>query len=105
MNRRRSSALDNGDIDIVERRSTDGGCSWSAQRVVAGDGTATVDNPVPLVAANGTLVEGYHLIRYVRRTPGVLEFQLIQEAVGRLRLLLMTRPDFDAASLARARSP
>jgi phenylacetate-CoA ligase len=56
------------------------------------------------ITAAGTLVEGYHLIRYVRRTPGVLEFQLIQEAVGRLRLLLMTTPDFDGARLARARS-
>jgi phenylacetate-coenzyme A ligase PaaK-like adenylate-forming protein len=56
------------------------------------------------VTADGTQVEGYHLIRFVRRAPGVLEFQLIQEAVGRLRLLLMTTPDFDEASLAEART-
>jgi phenylacetate-CoA ligase len=78
--------------------------------------TCTCGRPAPMiaqvsgrrmpsfVAANGDLVEAYHLIRYVRRAPGVLEFQLIEEAVGRLRLLLMTTPDFDEASLARARS-
>jgi len=57
---RRNSSLDNGDIDIVERRSTDGGCTWSAQRVIADDGTETVDNPVPLVTAGGNLVLVYN---------------------------------------------
>jgi sialidase-1 len=57
---RRNSALDNGDIDIVERRSSDGGCTWSAQRVIAADGTDTVDNPVPLVTADGNLVLVYN---------------------------------------------
>jgi phenylacetate-CoA ligase len=56
------------------------------------------------LTAGGVLVEGHHLIRWVRRAPGVLEFQLIQEAVGRLRLLLMTTPEFDPASLAQART-
>jgi phenylacetate-CoA ligase len=56
------------------------------------------------VTSDGSRVEGYHLIRFVRRARGVLEFQLIQEAVGRMRLLLMTTPDFDGASLARART-
>src|SRR5882757_3378115 len=53
---RRDSSLDNGDIDIVERRSTDGGCTWSTQHVIAADGTDTVDNPVPLVTSDGDLV-------------------------------------------------
>ncbi|WNI15383.1 sialidase family protein [Actinacidiphila sp. ITFR-21] len=50
------SSADNGDIDVVERRSADGGCTWTPQQVVAEDGTDTVGNPTPVVAADGTLV-------------------------------------------------
>lgn len=53
---RRNSPSDSGDIAVVERRSADGGCTWSAQRVVADDGQATVGNPVPLVTDAGALV-------------------------------------------------
>lgn len=37
------------DIDIALRRSTDGGRSWSPMRIIAGRGSMTVDNPVPIV--------------------------------------------------------
>jgi sialidase-1 len=53
---RRDSAADNGSVAVVSRRSTDGGCTWSAQTRVAADGGQTVGNPVPLVTADGTLV-------------------------------------------------
>ncbi|MYS24130.1 sialidase-1 [Streptomyces sp. DvalAA-14] len=53
---RRNSSADNGDIQVVERRSTDGGCRWSPQRVVAADGHETVGNPTPVVSAGGALV-------------------------------------------------
>jgi phenylacetate-CoA ligase len=56
------------------------------------------------VATNGTRVEGDRLLYNIRRTPGVLEFQLIQEDIGRLRLLLKTVPDFDPGNLAPARA-
>jgi sialidase-1 len=36
-------------IDIMMRRSTDGGRSWEPGRVIAERGTMTVDNPVPIV--------------------------------------------------------
>lgn len=52
----RRTARDNGDIEVAERRSTDGGCTWSAQQRVADQGSNTVGNPVPLVAADGTVV-------------------------------------------------
>lgn len=53
---RRDSAADNGSIAIVERRSTDGGCTWTPQQRVAADGGQTVGNPQPMVTADGTLV-------------------------------------------------
>jgi sialidase-1 len=53
---RRNSVSDNGDIEVVERRSLDGGCTWSPQQVVADDWSAAVGNPVPMVTASGSLV-------------------------------------------------
>ncbi|GAA2257915.1 hypothetical protein GCM10010145_27810 [Streptomyces ruber] len=46
---RRDSAGDTGNIDVVLRRSTDGGCTWGRQQVVtAGEGD-TRGNPAPVV--------------------------------------------------------
>lgn len=53
---RRNSSADGGDIEIVERRSLDGGCTWSAQTVVADAWTDSVDQPVPMLAEDGTVV-------------------------------------------------
>jgi phenylacetate-coenzyme A ligase PaaK-like adenylate-forming protein len=58
----------------------------------------------PFVTTRGELVESDHLLPNIRWTPGVLEYQLIQEDVGRLRLLLKTVPDFDPTSLAPVRA-
>ncbi|GGO87814.1 hypothetical protein GCM10012280_27150 [Wenjunlia tyrosinilytica] len=46
---RRFSAVDDGDIDVVERRSTDGGCTWGPLRVVTDAGEDTAGNPTPVV--------------------------------------------------------
>ena len=47
---RRSSPSDWGDIDIILRRSTDGGKSWGDFEVVAEEaGDVTIGNPVPIV--------------------------------------------------------
>ena len=40
---------DSGDIDIVLKRSTDGGESWSDLQVVWDDGANTCGNPCPVV--------------------------------------------------------
>ncbi len=42
---RRHSRSDHGDIDILLRRSTDGGTTWSAAQVVADLGEDTIGNP------------------------------------------------------------
>jgi sialidase-1 len=53
---RREGAADAGDIDLVVKRSRDGGVSWSPLQVVGDDGPNTVGNPCPVVdRATGTI--------------------------------------------------
>lgn len=46
---RHDGAGDTGDIDVVLRRSSDGGCTWGPLRVVAAGGGDTRGNPAPVV--------------------------------------------------------
>ncbi|AWW39669.1 alpha-sialidase [Streptomyces sp. AS58] len=46
---RRGGAGDSGDIDVVVRRSTDGGCTWGPLKVVAAGRGDTRGNPAPVV--------------------------------------------------------
>lgn len=46
---RHSGAGDTGDIDVVLRRSTDGGCTWGPLGVVAAGDGDTRGNPAPVV--------------------------------------------------------
>jgi sialidase-1 len=46
---RRGGSSDTGDIDIVLRRSTDGGCTWAALQLVTDQGPNTIGNPAPVV--------------------------------------------------------
>ena len=53
---RRSSAADAGDIDLVLRRSTDGGSTWSTLKVIGDNGPNTFGNPCPVMdRATGTI--------------------------------------------------
>lgn len=53
---RKNGRGDAGDIDLVLRRSTDGGKTWGKTQVVWDDGTNTCGNPCPVVdAATGTI--------------------------------------------------
>jgi sialidase-1 len=45
---RRNSSSDAGDIDLVLKRSTDGGATWSSLQVVADHGPDTIGNPCPV---------------------------------------------------------
>jgi sialidase-1 len=54
---RKASAADSGEIDIVARRSADGGATWGPQAVVTSHGANTAGNPVVLTdPASGDLV-------------------------------------------------
>ena len=46
---------DNGNIDLVLRRSSDEGETWSALQVVGDLGSKTYGNPVPIVTNDGTI--------------------------------------------------
>jgi sialidase-1 len=53
---RKTGRGDSGDIDLVLKRSTDGGKNWSKLQVVADDGENTIGNPCPVVErSTGTI--------------------------------------------------
>ncbi len=54
---RRTSAADHGDIEVVSRRSTDGGCHWGPLARVSDNGRKVAGNPAPVVdPASGDVV-------------------------------------------------
>ncbi|MEV1018823.1 sialidase family protein [Streptomyces sp. NPDC050264] len=53
---RRASSADSGDIDLVLRRSTDGGRGWGPLQVVASNGRDLAGNPAPVVLASGRVL-------------------------------------------------
>src|SRR5262249_44083222 len=46
---RKNSPNDSGKIDLLLKRSTDGGKSWSAQQIIRSDGENVCGNPAPVV--------------------------------------------------------
>lgn len=53
------SSADSGDIDLVLRRSADGGRTWGPLTVVAANSRGTAGNPAPVVLADGRLLLVY----------------------------------------------
>jgi sialidase-1 len=50
------SSGDTGAIRVVQKRSTDGGCTWGPMTVVSDNGDATAGNPAPVVLRGGEIV-------------------------------------------------
>ncbi len=74
---RRGGSSDTGDIDIVLRHSTDGGCTWGPQQVVTDQGTNTIGNPAPVVDPK----TGDVVLLSVRNGP-VSEAQILRGEAG-----------------------
>ncbi len=53
---RKNSRSDSGDIDLLVKRSTDGGKTWSAQQLIWSDGENTCGNPAPVADRDTGLV-------------------------------------------------
>ncbi|MGW0483305.1 sialidase family protein [Nonomuraea sp. NPDC003214] len=69
---RRGSAGDSGHIDLVVKRSADGGDTWSEARVVAEEPRGgTVGNPAPVVTSDGRIV-----LVSVRQGPAATEAKI-----------------------------
>ncbi|MBD3004541.1 sialidase family protein [Streptomyces sp. 5-10] len=62
------SSRDHGDIDIVMKRSTDGGLTWGDLKVVAENGAGVAGNPSPVALDDGRI-----LLLYVQQAEGVSE--------------------------------
>lgn len=63
---RRDGFGDWADIDVVMRRSTDGGRTWAPMRVLADAGTGTANNPVAIPGAKPGEIHFLYCVDYAR---------------------------------------
>ncbi|MFI8236226.1 exo-alpha-sialidase [Streptomyces sp. NPDC085866] len=98
---RHTGAADTGDIDVVLRRSTDGGCTWGPLKVVAAGHGDTRGNPAPVVDPRSgavVLVTSYN-------SGAVTEAQIMRGEVapGRGRRVFVQRSRDDGRSFTPPR--
>jgi sialidase-1 len=88
---RKKSRSDTGDIDLLLKRSTDGGQTWSEQQAVWDDGANTCGNPCPVVdEQTGTI---WLLLTH---NPGnTREAQIKERKAGGTRTVWVSRSDDD----------
>ncbi|MEV5613053.1 sialidase family protein [Streptomyces sp. NPDC052225] len=74
---RRASSADHGDIDIVLRRSIDGGRTWGPLRVAVANGANLAGNPAPVVLPSGRV-----LLVHVRNAAAATEDAILRGRVS-----------------------
>ncbi|WP_263170902.1 sialidase family protein [Streptomyces sp. SCSIO ZS0520] len=94
------SSADHGDIDLVLKRSHDGGRSWAPLEVVAENGADLAGNPAPVVLASGRL-----LLVHVRNAAGASEAGIRRGEVPaeRARRVWVQYSDDDGVTWSAAR--
>src|SRR5579885_941079 len=94
---RKSSSSDSGDIDLLLRRSFDGGKTWGKTQVVWDDGANTCGNPCPVLdARTGTV-----WLLLTHNLGSDTEAQIVSRTGKGTRTVWVTRSDDDGATWAR----
>jgi sialidase-1 len=90
---RKNSASDSGNIDLLLRRSFDGGRTWGPVQVVADLGDDTIGNPAPVVdRKTGTV------LLLLTRNAGAVNERQINEGAAPPRTVWITRSKDDGAT-------
>lgn len=92
-----NSRMDSGNIDMVLKRSTDGGKTWGPLQVVFDFGEDTIGNPTPVVdRKSGTI------ILVLTRNPGHLTLpDFVRERGGGTRTVWVTRSTDDGRTWSK----
>mgnify|MGYP006279848967 CR=1 FL=1 len=89
---RKESRSDAGDIDLVMKRSTDGGATWGAMQLIYDAGPDTIGNPAPVLErASGDI-----LLLLTRNAGDAKEHQILLGQAPRRTVWLMRSPDHGA---------
>jgi sialidase-1 len=89
---RKGSSSDAGDIDLLLRRSFDGGKNWQPVQVVSDMGTDTIGNPTPVVDEKSG-----EILLLLTRNGGKITERMIENGEGQ-RTVWITRSRDDGAS-------
>jgi len=93
---RRDSSSDTGDIDLVLKRSFDGGKTWGPLQLVAEDGPNTVGNPCPVIdRGTGTI-----WLPLTHNLGEDQESRIIEQTSKGTRRVWLTKSDDDGATWA-----
>jgi sialidase-1 len=96
---RKGGRSDAGDIDLLMKRSTDGGNTWTPQQVVWDDGENTCGNPCPVVDATTGTVWLPLTWNHGKDT----ESQIMQNTARDTRRVFLTSSDDNGRTWARPR--